>query len=493
MDRSAGIARFPGGLAKPRAAAAAAQAFPPEVLTPAEMARLDAQCGVPGQVLMEHAGRAVVRAIRARFRPCRAVVLCGPGNNGGDGYVVARLLDRLGWPVRVLALAPPATENARAAAARWRGPVQPLAPEGVGHAALVVDALFGAGLSRPIDLPLSDVIRAIRAPVVAIDLPSGISGLTGAMLGAAPPAALTVTFCRLKPGHLLLPGRGWCGEIVCADIGIPDAVVEAIRPAIRLNGPKMFPRLGRGAGAHKWSHGGVVVVAGAGMPGAARLAAAAARRSGAGHVTVAAPDAATATLLRADPGLVVHDGPLAPLLDDARRTAWVVGPGGGAGAADALRAAIAAGRRVVADADALRDAGSLAGAALVTPHDGEFTRLFGPPGEDRIAAVRAAAAELGTVVLLKGPTTIVAAPDGEAAVAANAPPWLATAGTGDVLAGVAAAWLGNGSTPFQAACAAAWATGEAAARLGPGLLAEDLPLALPLLDPGTAIPLLSAP
>jgi NAD(P)H-hydrate repair Nnr-like enzyme with NAD(P)H-hydrate dehydratase domain len=170
-----------------------------------------------------------------------------------------------------------------------------------------------------------------------------------------------------------------------------------------------------------------------------------------------------------------------------------VGPGGGAGAADALRAAIAAGRRVVADADALRDAGSLAGAALVTPHDGEFTRLFGPPGEDRIAAVRAAAAELGTVVLLKGPTTIVAAPDGEAAVAANAPPWLATAGTGDVLAGVAAAWLGNGSTPFQAACAAAWATGEAAARLGPGLLAEDLPLALPLLDPGTAIPLLSAP
>lgn len=461
------------------------------MLTPEQMGRADAAAiaaGMSGIALMENAGRAVFRAIRRRFRPCPVVVLCGPGNNGGDGYVVARLLDRAGWPVRLAALAAPASADARGAAAGWRGPVHALAPAVLDGAGLVVDALFGAGLSRPLDGAAAEVVAAIRAPVVAVDLPSGVSGLTGQVLGAAPRADLTVTFFRLKPGHLLLPGRALCGETICADIGIPSAVLDAIGPAIRLNGPGNFARPLLAAEAHKWSRGSVTIVAGP-MPGAARLAAAAARRAGAGHVSVLSGDALA---FAGEPGLVLL-GPaaMAAALADRRRVAWVVGPGGGSGAPHALREAIGAGKRVVADADALQKATDLRGACLLTPHEGEFTRVFGAPGEDRIDAARSAAQLTGAVVLLKGPTTVIAAPDGRIALNANAPQWLATAGTGDVLAGVAAAWLAQGAGPFEAACAAAWLTGAAASQLGAGMLAEQLALALPVLDEGASLPLLS--
>jgi ADP-dependent NAD(P)H-hydrate dehydratase / NAD(P)H-hydrate epimerase len=452
----------------------AATAYPLEVMTPSEMARADATCGVAVATLVQHAGRAVARAVMRAFRPVPTVVLCGPGQNGADGQVAARLLAEAGWPVRAAA---------------------PTGPEVLRGARLVIDAVFGAGLSRPVEGAVAETLAAVSCPLVAIDLPSGVSGLTGQVLGFAPQAALTVTFFRLKPGHLLLPGRALCGTVVLADIGIPATVLEAIRPATFLNGPKMFGALPRpGAASHKWSRGAVTLVAGA-MPGATRLAAAAAQRAGAGHVSVVtdAP-AAFAT----DPGLVRLDPAQEPAaLAEPRRRVWLVGPGGGEGAPAALARLLAAGRTVVADADALHRAEDLAGVALATPHEAEFARSFGPVGEDRVAAVRAAASRMGGVVLLKGASTVIAAPDGRAAINANAPPWLATAGSGDVLAGAAAALLAQGMAPFEGACAAAWLCGAVAQALGQGLVAADLPeavaLAMASLDGGAALPLLSAP
>lgn len=463
------------------------------VLTTAEMARADRlaiAAGTPGIALMENAGRAVTRAILRRFRPCPTVVLAGPGNNGGDGFVVARRLEEAGWPVRVALYGEPEAlrGDAARAAARWRGPLVPLSPAALAGAGLVVDGLFGAGLARPIEGVAAETIRAIRVPVVAIDLPSGVAGDTGAVLGVAPQAVLTVTFFRLKPAHLLLPGRDLCGEVVCAPIGIPASVLDAIVPKTARNDPALWrPWLRRPASQdHKYSRGTVTIVAGPAMTGAARLAARAARRSGAGLVTIAAPDAASAAACRAgDPGVIVTEASLQALLADERRQVWLVGPGGGERAPDIARAVLAAGRSLVADADALRGPPeALRGIAIATPHAGEFARLFGPPGQDRIAAVREAARRLDGVVLLKGSDTIIAAPDGRVAINSAAPAWLATGGTGDVLAGIAAALLAQGMPPFAAAAAAAWLHARAAERAGPHLIAEDLPDHLPAVLAG---------
>ena len=455
-----------------------------ELLTPDETAAADRAAvalGWPVAVLMENAGRAVERAVRARMRPCRVLVLCGPGNNGGDGYVVARRLAAEGWPVRVAALAPPRGEVAVAAAARWYGPPAPFTPEAAARADLVVDAVFGAGLGRDLDGDLVDVLRAARR-VVAVDVPSGLDGATGAVRGFAAQAELTVTFFRRKPGHLLLPGRTLCGETVLADIGLPDAALPA---GIRTfeNHPSLWALPEPEPDGHKYSRGHVTVLGGAAMTGAARLAAAAARRAGAGMVTIAATG--SADIYRAgEPGTIVDAHPLASLLADPRRAVWVCGPGlGAAASAAALPELLAAGRQVVVDADALTlCAGAperLRGAAVLTPHAGEFARVFGAPGPDRLAAARAAAARTGAVVLLKGADTIVAAADGRAVVNASAPPWLATAGAGDVLAGLIAGLLAQGMPAWEAACAAAWLHGAAAASAGAGLIAEDLPALLP--------------
>jgi ADP-dependent NAD(P)H-hydrate dehydratase / NAD(P)H-hydrate epimerase len=460
---------------------------PPELLTPQEMARADALApglGAPGRALMEAAGRAVVRAVAARIRPCRTLVLCGPGNNGGDGYVAARLLAQRGWPVAVAALAPPRPgSDAAAAAARWRGPVRPFAAAEAARAELAIDAVFGAGLARDIAPEVAAVLNA--APrLVTVDVPSGLDGATGALRGAAPRAAFTVTFFRRKPGHLLLPGRAHCGETILADIGLPGAVLDMVRPATFANGPALWTLPRPGAASHKYSRGHVGVIGGAAMTGAARLAAEAARRAGAGLVTIVAPAAAAAAVYRAGaPGTIVTETALPDLLADPRRGVWVCGPGLGAAAAGAaLPVLLAARRQVVADADAFTACAgrpeALAGAAVLTPHLAEFARVFGPPGDDRLAAVRAAAARIGAVVLLKGADTIVAAPDGRAAINANAPPWLATAGTGDVLAGIVAGLLAQGMPAWDAAAAAAWLHGAAARQVGPGLVAEDLPGAL---------------
>jgi hydroxyethylthiazole kinase-like uncharacterized protein yjeF len=455
-----------------------------ELLSPAEMARADARAiagGVPGITLMERAGWAVARAAR-RFGPCRTLVLCGPGNNGGDGYIAARLLAAAGWPVRLAALAPPAPgTDAALAAARWSGPAAPFDPAEAARAELVIDAVFGAGLSRAVDGVAADTLAAARR-VLAVDMPSGVDGATGAVRGRAAQAACTVTFFRHKPGHWLLPGRDLCGAIVLADIGLPSSVLDEIRPRTFANGPALWQLPVLPATTHKYARGYVSVLGGAHMTGAAQLAAAAARHGGAGMVTIVAPGHA-GLYSHVPAGLIVNGEALPSLLEDSRRTTWVCGPGLGQ---DTARAAfpklIAAGRQVVADADLLgAHAGqpeALRGAAVLTPHEGEFTKLFGPPGADRLAATRAAAARVGAVVLLKGSDTVIAAPDGRAAINGTGTPALATAGAGDVLSGLIAALLAGGMPPWEAACAGAWLHGRAGEALGRGLVAEDLPAAI---------------
>lgn len=453
---------------------------PPELLSPEEMGRADRAAiagGVPGIVLMENAGWAVARAARARFAPGRTLVLCGPGNNGGDGYVVARRLAEIGWPVSVAALAPPKPgTDAALAAARWHGPTAPFSPDEAARATLVIDAVFGAGLARDVDGIAADTLRAARR-VLAIDVPSGVDGATGLVRGYAPQAEATVTFFRRKPGHLLLPGRDLCGDCVLAEIGLPASVLDTVRPQTFANGPALWHVPTLTASGHKYSRGHVTVLGGA-MTGAARMAADASRHAGAGMVTIAA--LSHADVYRTGPaGLIVSEAAIAALLEDKRREVWVCGPGlGPENAAKAFPALVAARRRVVADADtfsAFADRpDALRGAAILTPHEGEFTRVFGKPEPDRLTAARKAAQRTGAVVLLKGSDTIIASPDGRAAINASAPPYLATAGAGDVLSGIIAGLLAQGMAAWDAAAAGAYLHGRAATLAGPGLVAEDL-------------------
>ncbi len=451
------------------------------LLTPTEMGQADqaaARYGHPGPDLMEAAGRAVARAVQRHVGRCRVLVLAGPGNNGGDGYIAARLLAQEGWPVRVAALAPPRSGSDAAGAARlWFGPHVPFSAEEASRADVVVDAVFGAGLTRAVEGLVAETLKAARR-VVAVDVPSGLDGATGLTLGYAPTAELTVTFFRLKPGHLLLPGRNLCGRIELADIGIPDTVLDEIASDTFANLPTMWQLPELTAMSHKYTRGHVTVVGGAAMTGAARLAAEAARRAGAGMVTIAARGAAD-TYRSGEPGLLVNEADIASLLKDDRRKVWVCGPGLGPEDARAVfPALIAAGRTVVGDADVFSafsgDADSLKGASVLTPHAGEFARVFGAPARDRLSAAREAAARTGAVVLLKGADTIIAAPDGRAAVNFSAPPWLATAGAGDVLSGIIGGLLAQRMPPWEAAAAGAYLHGRAAALAGPGLVVEDL-------------------
>lgn len=473
-----------------------------EILSVAEMYRADSLAmagGIAGETLMEAAGWAVAREVRRRFPPCRVAVLCGPGNNGGDGFVIARLLGRHGFGVRLALLGE--VENLKGDAAimagRWNGGSEALTVDVLDRAQLVVDALFGAGLARPLDGAAADVIGEIRRrklPVVAVDVPSGVDGDTGAVLGLAPQAVATVTFFRKKPGHLLYPGRALCGEVVVADIGIPDQVLVDVDPAMAENCPALWrAHLPVPAAMdHKYSRGHLTIVGGAVMTGAARLAARAGRRVGAGLVTIAAPESALAVYRMGDPGnIVVADGDLSALLTDERRNAWVLGPGAGQGEGrrGQLQAVLEAERKCVLDADALSWFGGgkdalrrlLSPSAVLTPHDGEFERLFGTIAGSRLERARQAASCSGAVVLLKGADTVIAHPDGRAVLNANAPPWLATAGSGDVLAGIIGGLLAAGMDGFDAACAGAWMHGAAAALIGPGLIAEDMDQSLPVV------------
>ena len=469
-----------------------------EVLTCAQMAKADAFAvaqGVAPLTLMENAGRAVADAITARFKPCTVTVLCGPGNNGGDGFVVARLLDEHGFIVRVAHDADP-QGDAKAMSERWKGARLALTPAALDGARLVVDALFGAGLSRPLEGAPAQLVEALNdLPVVAIDMPSGVSGDTGQPLGGVTvKAALTVTFFRKKPGHLLLPGREACGEIVLADIGIPDAAADT---QLLENTPSLWTYPHPRAGGHKYDRGHVVAVSGpAHATGAARLAARGALRIGAGLVSVASPPDAmgvnaahlTTIMLKAFEGAAG----LADILTDKRLNAVVLGPGLGVGGETRalVDVALKSGAAVVLDADALTSFqddpealfNRLHERCVLTPHAGEFERLF--PGlldeaGGKVEAARAAAARAGAVVLLKGADTVIASPDGTAAINANAPPPLATAGAGDVLAGFIAGLLAQKLLAFEAATCATWLHGAAAEAFGPGLVAEDLPEILP--------------
>lgn len=476
-----------------------------ELLTPTEMARADAFTiagGVPGALLMERAGEAVARlAARVTLAGGRVVVLCGPGNNGGDGFVAARLLAAVGYRVRLALLGNRAALRGDAAlmAAQWTGPVEP--GEGVALEAvdLVIDALFGAGLARDLDGAARELVERVNAsgvPVLAVDLPSGIDGATGAVRGAAIKARWSVTFFRPKPGHVLLPGRLQAGELTVADIGILPEALDVIAPRAFENVPDLwaghFPV--PAPQGHKYARGHLVAVSGpAQATGATRLAARAALRAGAGLVTVACPAEALAihaANLSAVMVRPVEDAAgLAHLLADPRLTTVVLGPGLGVGQGARERLAACRDRRLVIDADlitsftgaadALAQALAAAPAAVATPHDGEFARLFeGCPdvlaAPSRLERARAGAVRLGATLLLKGPDTVVASPDGRASIAANAPPFLATAGAGDVLAGIVGGLLAQGMPPFEAASAAVWLHGEAAREAGPGLVADDL-------------------
>lgn len=479
------------------------------LLSVAEMTRADAAAiaaGVPGERLMEAAGRAVAREVGRRWSAGPVAVVCGPGNNGGDGFVVARLLREEGWAVRLAlmgrreALKGDARLNAERWVAACDGAVEDLHPSLLDDAEIVVDALFGAGLGRPVEGAAREMIAAMAGhAVVAVDMPSGVHGDSGAVLGLAPRAALTVTFFRRKPGHLLLPGRLHAGEVVVADIGIPETILAEIAPTVWENGPSSWrdvyprPRLT----GHKYDRGHVVVAGGATMTGAAKLAARGALRVGAGMVSIAAPAAAVPIYAAAVGGILTRSmgapEDFAAFVGERRVAAALVGPGNGVDATTraATLAALATGKPCVLDADALtvfRDRPAalfeaIVGPCVLTPHDGEYARLFGHEG-DRLARARAAAAESGAVVVLKGGDTVIAAPDGRAAINTNAPPELATAGAGDVLAGFILGLMGQGMAAADAAAAGVWLHGAAAARFGPGLIADDLPDLLPAVLAG---------
>jgi len=479
------------------------------LLTPRQMGeadRLTIAGGILGIELMENAGRAVADAVSRRFAPRPVVVLCGPGNNGGDGFVAARILAERGWPVRLALLGDRASlkGDAATAASRWPGSVETLSSAVLGGAGLVIDAIFGAGLARPIEGVAAQIIAALderKIPVVAVDVPSGIDGESGEIRGAAPQATLTVTFFRRKPGHVLLPGRLNCGETLVAQIGIAPSVLDTVIPDTAANHPTWW--LGEipwaEAAGHKYRRGHALVVGGAQMTGAARLAARGAARVGAGLVTVAAPEPAFPVYAASLTGVIVVPvggiADLDALLADKRRNAALIGPGAGTHpeTRDKALKILAAGKSAVLDADALtvfadRPADlfdAIRSEAVLTPHEGEFARLFDPSSfGSKLERARAAAKASGAVIVLKGADTVIAAPDGRAAINENAPPALATAGSGDVLAGLVLGLLAQDMPAFEAASAAVWLHGAAAHAFGAGLVAEDLIEALPAVLAG---------
>ena len=469
---------------------------PQDILTVAEMTAADnaaIAAGTPGYTLMRRAGEAVAEAVKARWSPRPVAVLCGPGNNGGDGFVVAEALKEAGWDV-ALALAGERERlkgNAALAAAAWTGPVGVLEPGVLTGAELVVDALFGAGLSKSLGGVSADVLRLAESsgkPIVAVDLPSGLSGDLGRPLGFAPKAALTVTFHRKKPAHVLEPGRTLCGEVLVADIGLAPTQGRLFE-----NGPDLwgarFPW--PAANAHKHSRGRLIVVSGEmWSTGAARLAARAGLRVGAGLVTMLSPPDALLVNAANLEAVMLRPFDTDIELETAatHADAAIIGPAAGVSEATVsnLFALARTGAAIVIDADALtsfRDDPEELFSVLdrddvLTPHPGEFERVF--PGvlakaPERIAAVRQASARAHAVVLLKGPDTVIAAPDGRCAVNTNGTPWLATAGSGDVLAGFIGGLIAQGMDSFDAACAGVWIHAAAGGLHGPGLISEDLP------------------
>jgi len=469
--------------------------------------RLAIELGTSSLTLMENAGRGVAEEVVRRFpRGSRVMVLCGQGNNGGDGFVAARTLRERGFQVRLAllgktdSLKPDAKEMAR----RWDESIEVMTPQSVNGVDVVVDAILGSGLSAPVNGVIAEIIEDVTArdvPVIAVDVPTGIDATHGDVHGYAFKAAATVTFFRRKTGHLLLPGRLYCGDVRTVDIGIPASVLDEVAPHTFLNEPdfwlRYFPRLR--IDGHKYHRGHAVVVSGPmESTGAARLGARAALRVGAGLVTVATSKAAfyinaaqlTAIMVAA------YDGAqgLVDMLADPRLNAVLIGPGAGATpeTRELVASVLASEATSVLDADALnafseapQDLFALIKArsmpTILTPHQGEFDRLFPELGNgaSKLERARRAAEISGGVVVYKGPDTVVAAPDGLAAISESAPPWLATAGTGDVLAGLIVGLSAQGMAALDAAVAGVWVHGELARGFGPGMISEDMAELLP--------------
>jgi ADP-dependent NAD(P)H-hydrate dehydratase / NAD(P)H-hydrate epimerase len=472
-----------------------------EVLTVSQMAQADRAAiaaGTPGEQLMQRAGSAVADEIRKRWTPRKVTVLCGPGNNGGDGFVVARVLAGHGWTVQVALLGSidELRGDARTHALLWKGATLPLTAAVVAAGALIIDAIFGAGLNRPLGATVIDTLamaQQLKLPVIAIDVPSGVMGDSGESTGAVA-ADCTVTFARKKPAHLLLPGRELCGEVVVADIGITAAVIEDLKVRTWENTPALWgsqlPTLK--SSGNKYTRGHALLYGGYPMTGAARMAARATARIGCGLTTVAVPEVAFPIYAAALTSIMVqplqHTGALSTLLDDRRYTAFSIGPGAGVSSVtrEHALAMLKTSKPVLVDADAISVFshapqelfGAIHGPVVMTPHEGEFKRIFTAQG-DKLGRARAAAQVSGAVIVLKGADTVIAAPDGRAVINSNAPPTLATAGSGDVLGGLILGLLAQGMDPFLAAAAGVWMHADAATAFGPGLLAEDLPDLIP--------------
>ena len=475
------------------------------LLTTEEMARADKltiEAGTPGIDLMEAAGAAVAEAALDAEGPVH--VVCGHGNNGGDGFIAARLLKGWGREVRLYLLGDAANlkGDAALASAKWKGKVEPLDPAALTEAGVIIDALFGAGLTRAIDGLAADCVHAMNdadAYVIAVDVPSGVDGTTGAVGGPTVNAHITVTFFQPKPGHLLYPGRLYCGDLVVADIGIPETILETICPQTFSNEPDLwledFPWPQEEA--HKYARGHALIVSGdAAQTGASRLAALSALRVGAGLVTLACPPDALPVQAAHVTSVMLNEfgspREFAHLLKDPRKNALLIGPAAGVHDAtmENVFAALGTGRAVVLDADALTSFqqnpetlfDQLHENCVLTPHEGEFERLFPCLLEEsasRLEAARTAAARSGAVIVLKGADSVIAEPNGRAAINFNAPPTLATAGSGDVLAGLITGLLAAGMPGFEAACAGTWIHAEAAKIQGFGLVSEDLPDLVP--------------
>ncbi|UVC11059.1 NAD(P)H-hydrate dehydratase [Rhizobium sp. TH2] len=475
------------------------------LIEPESVREIDAACiqsGIPGFRLMTAAGLAVAASALRHFPGARRfAVLAGPGNNGGDAYIAAGALRNAGAEIEVFQLPSrrPSTDDAARALAECGVVAQSMNAFESTEGDIVIDGVFGAGLSRDVPSELATLIakiKLLRIPVLAVDLPSGIDGRTGQVLGAAFKADVTVTFMALKPGMLLLPGREHCGQVEIAEIGVPKRLIEAHRSTVHVNGPEIwhaYPHP-RDASAHKYSRGALAVFSGgASHTGAARLTANAGLKAGAGLVTIASPAEAmevnathlTAVMLRQ----IDHIDDLNGWLEDKRLSTFVLGPGFGVGAKARDFVLALKDRKLVLDADGItsfRDDPSILFNAfatgephlILTPHEGEFSRLFADiAGDARLSKVDkaiAAARRANAAVIYKGSDTVIASADGRAAINTNAPPSLATAGSGDVLAGICGALLAQGYPAYEAACAAVWHHGDAANRAGAGLTAETL-------------------
>ena len=459
---------------------------------------------------MENAGRGVAEEVVRRYpRGSKVLVCCGLGNNGGDGFVCARTLRERGYHVRLglIGKAEDLKGDAKEMARRWDETIEPLTPKSVDGTEVVVDAIWGTGLRGPVNGAVGQIIDEVtqrRLPVVAVDVPTGVDATFGNVGGVAFEAVSTVTFFRRKTGHVLLPGKRYCGEIRVVDIGIPKSVIPDVAPQTFVNEPdfwlRYYPRLKQDG--HKYDRGHSVVVSGPmESTGAARMSARAALRIGSGLVSLATSKAAfyiNAAQLTSIM-LAVYDGSngLADVFGtDRRRNAVLIGPGAGISqeTRDNVAAVLTSEATAVIDAEGLtafeersQELFSLIqqrnAATILTPHRGEFDRLFPELGnaESKLEQAKRAAEISGAVMVFKGPDTVVAAPDGLSAISEGSPPWLATAGTGDVLAGMITGLCAQGMSPFDAAAASVWMHAELARIFGPGLIAEDMPDMLPTL------------